>query len=59
MTACRNRQTTKGGTPLVCACDTDIVGSTHIHKTADGVRFIGALGIGGLGNVALVLGVRQ
>jgi len=51
MTTCGNRQTPKGQTtPLVCACDTDIVGACHIHETASGVRFIGSK------NGTLVLG---
>lgn len=52
MTTCGSEQTPKGQTtPLVCVCDTDIVGACHIHETAGGVRFIRALG-----NRTLVLG---
>lgn len=59
MTTCGNRQTPKGQTaPLECACDTDIVGTCHVHETAGGARFIGALD-GSLSNSTLVLGVQR
>jgi hypothetical protein len=58
MTTCGNEQTQvtlKGSktleTTLKCVCDTDIVGTCHIHVTDRGVRFIadldGVLVLGG------------
>jgi hypothetical protein len=41
MSTCTSVQTTKSGTTLACVCDTD--DPCHIHQTAGGVRFIGAL----------------